>query len=86
MNLFFKYLAAEENRLARLKIFCDAAQINFPAAKEEIAKVCNDIQSEDFCLSPQEIQDRFVYCKNHDISCYLGEPNFWDLVGFINKK
>jgi len=86
MNKFLQFISAEENRLARLKIFCDAAQINFPAAKEEIAKACNNAQSEGFYLSPQEIQDRYIYYKNHDINCSLGEPYFWELVNFIKKQ
>ena len=86
MNESTTLLSAEDKRLARLKIFCEAIGFNFFAAKEIVAKVVNDSAYSVQYFSPQEIQDRFIYCKNHDISCYLGEPNFWDFVRFIDSK
>lgn len=70
-------LRAEEDRLARLKIFCDAHQINFYSAKEEIAEACND-----YGFWPNEIQERFFAARNFG---FYGEidlwcPWFWDLV------
>lgn len=76
-------LRAEEDRLARLKIFCEAHQINFSSAKEEIAKVCND-----YGFWPNEIQERFFAAKNFgfygeiDLRC----PWFWDLVYYRRNK
>lgn len=81
------FYAAESNRLARLKVFCEAAQLNFYAANEEICKVVNDSAYNNY-LSPQEVQNRFIAAKNFDLDYGLDGPWFWDLVEYKrrNKK
>lgn len=76
-------LCAEEDRLAHLKIFCEAHQINFYSAKEEIAKVCND-----YGFWPNEIQERFFAAINFNLrgKIDLGCPWFWDLVYYRRNK
>lgn len=75
-SIIKNHFAAEENRLARLKIFCEAAQLNFYAAKEEIAKACNDCFAKGFCLPPEEAQRRFFARENSDLDLALDDPWF----------
>lgn len=80
------YLAAEEARLARLKIFCDAHLLNFHAAKETIAEVCNNHSSNCYILDAEEVQRRFVYAKNHNLNIDLGQEYFWVSADWIMEK
>lgn len=80
------YLAAEENRLARLKIFCDAHCTNFYAAKETIAEVCNNHSSSCYILDAEEVQRRFMYAKNHNLNIDLDQEYFWVLADWIMEK
>ncbi len=74
-------LKNEEVRLCRLKIFCEAAQLNFRAASEEIAEICNG-----YLISSDEVQRRFIYSKNHNINTPLEHPMFWDLAAWEEER
>lgn len=67
------YFRAEEYRLARLKIFCAAHSLVFKEWREKIAEICNN-----YLLNPEEVQRRFMYCKNSNIDIPLEHPIFWD--------
>jgi hypothetical protein len=75
------FLKNEEVRLCRLKIFCEAAQLNFRAASEGIAEICNR-----YLISPDEVQRRFIYSKNHNINTPIGHPMFWDLAAWEEER
>jgi len=82
MNIgLLNFLRAEEIRLSRLEIFCEAAQLNFRAASEGIAEICNR-----FLIAPDEVQRRFIYSKNHNINTPLDHPMFWDLAAYEEMK
>jgi len=82
MNIgLLNFLKNEEVRLCRLEIFCKAAQLNFRAASEEIAEVCNNSN-----LSPDEVQNRFIYRVNHCLDVPIGHPMFWDLAAWEEER
>jgi len=81
-----EWLAAEEKRLARLKIFCAANNLVFYEASEKIAKACNDCASNGFYLATDEAQHRFMMAhryglKDLDLGCY----GFWDVFWSLAK-
>jgi len=80
------YLRAEENRLARLKVFCDAHLLNFYAAQEEIAEVRNNHSSTCYIMDANEAQMRFIYVKTHGLDIDLGQEYFWVLADYILEK
>ena len=80
------FYAAESNRLAQLKVFCEASQLNFYATNEEICKVVNDSAYNNF-LSPQEVQDRFMSVHSANMKDMdLGHSYFWDLFWYRRFK
>lgn len=80
-SCFLNFFRAEENRLSRLKAFCDAHFLVFREWSEKIAEISNDS-----LVSPDEIQNRFFYCKTHDIDIHLEHPMFWDLAAYEEMK
>lgn len=84
INDFFR---AEENRLARLKIFCAANNLIDYAASEKIAKACNDCAANGFYLSTDEAQHRFMIAYRYGVEDLdLAHLYFWDLFWFIVEK
>lgn len=82
MNIgLLNYPRAEENRLSRLKAFCDAHFLVFREWSEKIAEISNNS-----LVSSDEIQNRFFYCKTHDIDIHLEHPMFWDLAAWEEIK
>lgn len=77
-SLINNYFAAEEKRLARLKIFCAAMLIDFYSANEEICGVVNRS-----CLSIDEVQERFIAARSANFKeMDLGVRGFWDLYWY----
>lgn len=82
----YDWFAAEEKRLARLKIFCAANNLVFYAAQEKIAEAVNNCAEDGFYLSTDEAQHRFMMAHRYGFKDLdLGYDYFWDLLWSLAK-